>query len=67
LHGETAWDFSADGRGVYRVRLGYDDDLVALGALREGVGVVEWLFSAGDGATPDVDDIARRLRAVRAR
>lgn len=64
LHGETAWDFSADGRGVYRVRLDYDDDLVALGALREGTGIVEWLL-APSGEGPDVDDVVLRLSGLR--
>jgi hypothetical protein len=37
LKAETVWDFAADGPGVYRVRLAYDIDLVALAALREGL------------------------------
>jgi cyanophycin synthetase len=67
LRGETAWDFSADGRGVFRVRLGYDDDLVALGALREGVGVSEWLLSPGGAEAPDVEVIVSALKSLRAR
>lgn len=66
LRGETAWDFAADGAGVYRVRLAYDDDLVALGALRSGADVVEWLCEPV-GEAPDVDDIAARLHVVRQR
>jgi len=66
LRGETSWDFARDGRGVFRVRLGYDDDLVALGALREGVAVVEWLL-VGTGAAPDVEAVAARLREMRVR
>jgi len=69
LRGETAWDFSADGVGVYHVRLSYDDDLVALGALKAATGVVEWLMDTAeepDGLTrPDVNEIARGLRALR--
>ena len=69
LRGETAWDFSADGAGVYHVRLAYDDDLVALGALKAATGVVEWLMGTAmqsDGSTrPDVDSIVRDLRALR--
>jgi hypothetical protein len=65
LRGETAWDFSADGRGVFRVRLGYDDDLVALGALRAAVGVCEWLLEPSIAEKPDVDFIVGQLRALR--
>ncbi len=62
LRGETAWDFSADGQGVYRIRLGYDDDLVALGALREGVAVCGWLLEPTGAEKPDVDRIVGELR-----
>ena len=44
LRAETVRDFARDGAHVYRVRLSYDDDLVALGALREGVGIVDWFL-----------------------
>lgn len=65
LRAQTSWDFSADGRGVYRIQLAFDDDLVALGALRESVALVEW--AAGDRAeTPDVNAIANHLRTLRA-
>lgn len=67
LRGETVWDFSADGRGVYRVRLGYDDDLVALGALREAVAVCEWLLEPTSAEKPDVDAIVSRLLGLRGR
>jgi hypothetical protein len=67
LRGETAWDFSADGRGGFRVRLGYDDDLVALGALRAAVGVCEWLLGPNFAEEPDIDTAVARLRALRAR
>jgi hypothetical protein len=67
LRGETAWDFSADGPGVFRVRLGYDDDLVALGALRQGVAVCEWLLKATAADKPDVDRIVGELRGLRGR
>lgn len=63
LKGETSWDFSADGRGVFRVHIGYDNDLVALGALRLGVEVVDWLM--GEGARPELYLRAARLRAIR--
>jgi cyanophycin synthetase len=67
LRGETAWDFSADGRGVFRVRLGYDDDLVVLGALRAAVGVCEWLLAPSIAEEPDIDTAVTRLCALRAR
>ena len=63
LKGETSWDFVRDGRGVFRVVLAYDDDLVALGALKEGASVVEWLF--GQGPEPDIAGAVSRLREVR--
>jgi cyanophycin synthetase len=67
LRGETAWDFSADGRGVFRVRLGYDDDLVALGALRAAVGVCEWLLLPDAAEKPDVEATVTLLSELRAR
>lgn len=66
LRAETHWDFSADGPGVFRVRLGYDDDLVALGALKAGAGVVEWLLGRS-AEKPDIDAIVDELRRVRER
>jgi hypothetical protein len=64
LKGETRWDFERDGRGTFRVCIEYEDDLVALGALKSAVPVVTWLV-LGQGERPDVGDIAERLRAVR--
>ena len=66
LRGLTSWDFRQDGRGVFRVRLAYDDDLVVLGALKAAERAVAWCVS-GEGAAPDVEDEARRLRGVRRR
>lgn len=66
LRGETSWDFSEDGPGVYRVRLAYDDDLVCLGALRYGVDVVEWLLDPS-GQRPDVPGVVAELALVRQR
>lgn len=63
LPARTTWDFAADGRGVFRVRIAYDDDLVALGALKEAARVVDWLF--GQGARPDIEATAGRLRRLR--
>ncbi len=65
LKGETRWDFATDGRWVYRVSLAYDDDLVALGALKEAGPMVEWLL-APTADRPDVDAAVGRLRSVRA-
>lgn len=67
LRGETVWDFSADGRGVFRVRLAFDDDLVALGALRAGVGVCGWLLEPTPAEKPNVDATVARLVALRER
>lgn len=64
LRAETVWDFAADGQFVYRVRLSYDIDVVALGALREGLAIVDWLLGL-TAERPDVDAIIARLRAVR--
>lgn len=63
LRGRTTWDFPADGDGVFRVTLDYDDDLVALGALRVAGELVGWLL--GDEPGPDVAAEAARLRALR--
>lgn len=68
LRGETAWDFGRDGRGVFRVRLDFDDDLVAVGALREAAVIVDWLFGeSGESglAQPDITAAVERLRALR--
>lgn len=65
LRGETAWDFAADGAGVFRVRLEYDVDTVAIGALREAMAVVEWLMAGDGGEAPDVAAAAGRLSAER--
>jgi len=64
LHGDTLWDFSRDGRGVFRVRLEYDDDLVAIASLRQAGNIVEWLFGFS-GQAPDVDAIVSELQAHR--
>jgi hypothetical protein len=64
LAGRTEWDFRTDGRGVFRVRLDYDDDLVAIGALKEAAGIVGWLTASAVPA-PDVRAAVARLRAAR--
>jgi hypothetical protein len=76
LAGRTEWDFRADGHGVFRVLLEYDDDLVAIGALKEAAAIVAWLMGAsaadacavgGVVGTPDVRAAVARLGAVRRR
>ena len=64
LRGRTEWDFAKDGKGVFRVRLEFDDDIVALGALRGAADIVEWLLGDG-GQVPDVDVIVQRLESRR--
>jgi cyanophycin synthetase len=66
LRAETAWDFSADGPGVFHLRMAYDDDLVCLGALRNGVDVVEWLLDPST-ERPDVARVVSELSVVRGR
>ena len=66
LRGTTRWDFAKDGRGVFHVAVAYDDDLVALGALRAAAALVEWSVE-GTGEPPDVEDEARRLWRLRRR
>jgi hypothetical protein len=63
LRAETSWDFAKDGPGAFRIRMEYDDDLVALGALRQASEMVGWLF--GGGARPDVAAIAADLAELR--
>ncbi len=65
LHGRTSWDFAADGPGVFRVTLEYDDDLVALGALDLAAKVVRAVCCGGEA--PDVEAEVRRLRGLRKR
>jgi len=57
LAGRTEWDFWRDGRGVFHVLLEYDDDLVAVGALKEAAAIVDWLTaSAVSGGAPAAED-----------
>lgn len=65
LRGETHWDFKRDGRGVFRVSLEYDDDLVCLGAIKAAGPVVAYILEGGE--SPDVRAIARRLTGLRER
>jgi hypothetical protein len=63
LRGRTTWDFAADGPGVFRVALEYDDDLVVLGSLAVAADVVR--AATGEGAAPDVAAETSRLRGLR--
>lgn len=63
LRGETTWDFAADGRGVFRVRVGFDDERVARAALAHAALVVNALLE--DEQVPVADEIAEELRALR--
>ena len=65
LRGSTSWDFAADGRGVFRVEVAWDDDLVALGALSCASALVRAL--ARGEMVPDVKAEALRLRGLRRR
>lgn len=83
LKARTSWDFANDGEGVFRVRVMFDDDLVAIAALREAATIVEWLMVQGappqaagpEGAdhgrsldgAPDVHAAVDRLAALRSR
>jgi hypothetical protein len=65
LKGETQWDFSRDGHGVFRVSFEYDDDLVCLGAIKTADSVMAHIL---DGtAPPDIDLETARLRGLRSR
>lgn len=63
LHGETRWDFAADGRGVFRVNVEYDDEMVAIGALKVACDVVGGLARGYEA--PDVVAEAVRLKRLR--
>jgi hypothetical protein len=63
LRGATSWDFAAEGPRTFRVRVAWDDDLVALGSLRCACGLVSALMR-GEGH-PNVTAEARRLRGLR--
>lgn len=63
LRGETRWDFRRDGRGVFRVSVEYDDDLVCLGAIKAADRVMDYLLDGG--VCPDLDAEARKLNTLR--
>jgi hypothetical protein len=63
LRGSTSWDFARDGRGVFRVRLRFDNDLTALGALKEAAAVTNAVVAGREA--PDMDAAVRRLCETR--
>lgn len=65
LRGQTRWDFKKDGRGVFRVSVEYDDDLVCLGSIKLANLVMQHLL--GTSEAPDVDAETARLRSLRVR
>lgn len=65
LRGETSWDFATDGRGVFRVRIEYQDEDVARAALAFACDVADALVSGR--ATPDAGEEAQLLRRMRER
>ncbi len=65
LRGATSWDFSADGPGVFRVSVAWDDEDVARGALVFACALVGAL--ARGQVPPDPVAEAVRLRRSRGR
>ncbi len=63
LRGETVWDFATDGRGMFRVRLAFDDELVAREALERGLALVNALLEGRDPGP--VNGLAKELRRLR--
>ncbi|HZL05317.1 MAG TPA: hypothetical protein VFE45_07845 [Coriobacteriia bacterium] len=63
LKGETQWDFRRDGRGIFRVSVEYDDDLVCLGAIKAADRVMDYLLEGG--VCPDLGAEALKLNVLR--
>jgi len=57
LRGETSWDFAADGKGVFRVRVEYRDEVEVRAALARAVAIVGTWFGGKDG--PEAEAWAR--------
>ncbi len=64
LRGETRWDFERDGRGVFRISVEYDDDLVCLGAIKLASGVLAYVIDGQEA--PDVPAEVARIADLRA-
>jgi hypothetical protein len=67
LRGETSWDFVTDGRGVFRLRIAYDDEAVARGALGSACALVGALSRGQAAPEAEAEAEARRLREMRKR
>lgn len=65
MRGDTSWDFARDGRGVFRVRVAYDDDRVAIGSLRVAEAIVRGVIEGGEAPDPAAE--ASRLATLRRR
>ncbi len=74
--GHTSWaaelaDTRAQGIARMRTTVTFQNDLVALAAVQEAVGLIDWACSEGTDApggapspTPDMQSILQRLRAI---
>ncbi|MCX8007345.1 MAG: hypothetical protein N3B11_04420 [Coriobacteriia bacterium] len=65
LRGQTRWDFKRDGKGVFRISVEYDDDLVCLGSIKLADQVMKHLVDNAEA--PDVPAETARLRSLRMR
>ena len=63
LRGETTWDFSRDGAGVFRVTIDGADEMPAEAAVESAAQFVGWF--TGDRARPEVDRQVARVRKAR--
>lgn len=63
LPAHTEWDFARDGKGVFRVVVEHDFDLLALRALKDANTIVDWLF--GQAPLPDIAAIVASLQKIR--
>ncbi|MDO4851396.1 MAG: hypothetical protein Q4A93_06000 [Actinomycetota bacterium] len=64
--GNTSWHRGADEGAVRRMRvtISFDDDLVALSALKQASELIEWGMRGG-GSAPDVPTLVRALHDLR--
>lgn len=65
LRGETTWDFVSDGRGVFRLRIAFDNERAARESLALALALVRGLARGGSAA--DLEAEARRIRSLRGR
>lgn len=66
--GNTVWRKGTEGDDVrhMRVAISFDDDLVALGALKQASEIIAWGMR-GVGAIPDIPDLVQTIHALRDR